>query len=384
MAVLRASADPPGRLSVAGHPGAACRIPTDRRAGVDANVSNLALASFPAGSSRAAGRRPDHAAPTEQQQAATRAANRARARQRALDRSRRNTNADAVRALGAAAQPGRLRRAATAVASQADHQPGRASSVPALTECRCAPTATTRSRAGYRRHPLLITPPSPAATSQAKQARAREVAARIVTAHGNTITVEDAEHQRPGRGCGASGSPCSVPACSSRRVAAECAGRRRRSCTGPAPASTAMSQHCLCGQRVRQNPGPTHPPAARTAGCTPTATSSPRCWRACVELADPDDPRHRAGRLPTCPRPTGGAGLPARVGGLSQPAPATSTTTVLDRPGPAATTRWPLLSKQHSAHPRTDQATGLDVAGPAENNSPTSCLALHDPLRVNS
>ena len=59
---------------------------------------------------------------------------------------------------------------------------------------------------------------------------------------------------------------------------------------------------------------------------------------------------------------------------------------LLDRPGPAATivTRWwRLLSKQHSAHPRTDQA-GLDVADSAEKNSPTSCSALHDPLRVNS
>jgi hypothetical protein len=36
--------------------------------------------------------------------------------------------------------------------------------------------------------------------------------------------------------------------------------------------------------------------------------------------------RHRARRLHTCPRPTGGAGLPAREGGLSQPAPATNTT----------------------------------------------------------
>jgi len=35
---------------------------------------------------------------------------------------------------------------------------------------------------------------------------------------------------------------------------------------------------------------------------------------------------HRAGRLPTCPRPAGGVGLPARVGGFSQPAPATTIT----------------------------------------------------------
>jgi hypothetical protein len=57
--------------------------------------------------------------------------------------------------------------------------------------------------------------------------------------------------------------------------------------------------------------------------------------------------------------------------------------TMLDRPGPAATTQWPLLSKQHSAYLRTDQAR-LDVADPAENNQPPSCLVLHDPLRVNS
>jgi hypothetical protein len=36
--------------------------------------------------------------------------------------------------------------------------------------------------------------------------------------------------------------------------------------------------------------------------------------------------RRRAGRLPTCQRLAGVAGLPARVGGLSQPAPATSNT----------------------------------------------------------
>ena len=68
-------------------------IPTGRRAGVDANVSNLALASFPDG-------HPEQlvveqiTCTEEHQQAAAQAANRARARQRALDRSRRNANAD--------------------------------------------------------------------------------------------------------------------------------------------------------------------------------------------------------------------------------------------------------------------------------------------------
>ncbi|MGH3237949.1 MAG: hypothetical protein ACRDOH_32765, partial [Streptosporangiaceae bacterium] len=63
-------------------------IPAGRRAGVDANVSNLAVASFP-------GDQPDRLVldqidcTPEQQQAAARAATKARARHKALDRSRR-------------------------------------------------------------------------------------------------------------------------------------------------------------------------------------------------------------------------------------------------------------------------------------------------------
>jgi hypothetical protein len=66
-------------------------IPTHRRAGVDANVSNLSVASF-------SGQQPEQliveqiGCTDEQQTAAARAAKRARARHKALDRSRRNTN----------------------------------------------------------------------------------------------------------------------------------------------------------------------------------------------------------------------------------------------------------------------------------------------------
>ena len=68
-------------------------IPAGRRAGVDANVSNLSVASF-------SDEHPEHLAIEQitcdaaQQRAAARAAKRARDRQRALDRSRRNNNAD--------------------------------------------------------------------------------------------------------------------------------------------------------------------------------------------------------------------------------------------------------------------------------------------------
>jgi hypothetical protein len=46
-----------------------------------------------------------------------------------------------------------------------------------------------------------------------------------------------------------------------------------------------------------------------------------------------------------------------------------------------ATIWWPLLSKQHPAHLRTDQAR-LDVAEPAEQTSTPSCSAPHDLLRI--
>jgi hypothetical protein len=76
-------------------PGRARRsqTPRGRRAGVDANVSNLALASFP---DEGPGQLVvDHITCTaEQQRAAQQAARKATARQRALDRSRRNNNFD--------------------------------------------------------------------------------------------------------------------------------------------------------------------------------------------------------------------------------------------------------------------------------------------------
>ena len=74
-----------------------------------------------------------------------------------------------------------------------------------------------------------------------------------------------------------------------------------------------------------ENPWPSAPTSAHTAGCTVIVALSPRCWRAVCSSPIPTT-RHRPCRLPTCPRPAGGACLPARVGGFSQPAPATSIT----------------------------------------------------------
>ena len=124
----------------------------------------------------------------EQQRAAAKAARRARARQRALDRSRRNTNRDqygpSVRQHARAE-----RRAARGLAPKQVGDPGgaraaRVDGVP-LRAYRHDTLSRTyqRTRADHAADAR--------ASSQAKQARARDTAARIVAAHGNTITVED-------------------------------------------------------------------------------------------------------------------------------------------------------------------------------------------------
>jgi hypothetical protein len=132
--------------------------------------------------------------------------------------------------------------------------------------------------------------------------------------------------------------------------------------------STALSQHCLCGARVPK------PLAQRTGDCPHFGLHGDRdivsaAVATCVALTDPDDPRTARVhyRLAHAMR----AGLAAEQeweGSVNrhqhQHHP------MLDRPGPAATTRWPLLSKQHPAYLRTDQAPSLDVVEPAENNQP--------------
>jgi hypothetical protein len=260
------------------------QIPTDRRAGVDANVSNLALASFPDG-------QPDQllvdkiACTDEQKRAAARAANRARARQRALDRSRRNTNADqygpSVRQAARAA-----RRAAAGLAAKQISNPGgprhaRADGVP-LRAYR-----HDRLSGGYHR-----TRTDHAAEArgdgQAKRARARDTAARIVASHGNTITIEDTIISTWARLWGkriALFSPGMLVAA----LDAECAatgGTLQRAGTR----STALSQHCLCAARVPKTLAQRihHCPAC---GLCADRDVTSAVLAACVDLADLDDPR---------------------------------------------------------------------------------------------
>jgi len=262
-------------------------VPAGRRAGVDANVSNLALASFPAG-------RPEQlqtdliTCTDEQQQAAARAAKRARERQRALDRSRRNTNPDQYGP--SARQHERAhRRAEQGLADKQVANPGgprhaRSDGVPLrgyrhdrlsarYRRTRCDHAAEARS------------------TSQAKRARARDVAVRIVATHGNNITIEDCAISTWARLWGkriALFSPGMLVAALKRECEAA-GGQLYRAGTR----STALSQHCLCGKRVPKTL------SQRTHDCPHCGLRGDRdvtsaMLAACVQLTDPDDPRTAA------------------------------------------------------------------------------------------
>ena len=260
------------------------QIPAGRCAGVDANVSNLALASFP-------GRHPEQlvleqiSCDAAQQQAAARAAKRARDRQRALDRSRRNTNADQYGASPrqAARAARRTGRGLTArqITNPGGPRAARGDGVP-LRGYR-----HDRLSRSYRRTRTDHATQARAA-SQAKRARAGEVAARIVVTHGNTITVEDCSISAWARLWGkriALFSPGMLVAAIKRECEAT-GGMLSRAGTR----STALSQHCLCGSRVPKTL------AQRTHVCPHCGLRGDRdivaaTLAACVSLADPDDPR---------------------------------------------------------------------------------------------
>lgn len=260
------------------------QIPTGRRAGVDANVSNLALASFPGG-------HPEQLVidqityDAEQQRAAARAAKRARDRQRALDRSRRNTNRDQY---GPSVRQHKRaqRRTAKGLPARQISNPGGARHARADGVPLSAYRHDTLSRSYHR---IRTDHASEArAASQAKHARATEVAARIVATHGNTITVEDCSISTWARLWGrriALFSPGMLVAALKRECEAT-GGKLSRADIR----STALSQHCPCGARVPKTL------AQRTHHCPTCGLQGDRdvvsaALAACVTLTNPDDPR---------------------------------------------------------------------------------------------
>ncbi|OOK65414.1 putative transposase DNA-binding domain protein [Mycobacterium kansasii] len=260
------------------------QIPTDRRAGVDANVSNLAVASF-------AGGHPDQlvteqiSCTPEQQKTAAQAARRTRARQKALDRSRRNTNPDqygpSVRQAARAARRAERGLTAKQITNPGGARHARADGVP-LRAYR-----HDKLSGGYKRTRVDHAADA-RSISQAKHARAGDIAAQIVATHGNIVTVEDCSISTWARLWGkriALFSPGMLVAA----LAGECAatgGQLHKAGTR----STAMSQHCLCGKRVPKTLTQRihHCPDCGLHGDRDIVSAA---LAACVTLTDPDDPR---------------------------------------------------------------------------------------------
>ncbi|HEX9833193.1 MAG TPA: zinc ribbon domain-containing protein [Mycobacterium sp.] len=259
------------------------QIPGWRRAGVDANVSNLSVASFPDDQPGWLVVEQVECTPA-QQKAAARAAKQTRARQKALDRSRRNTNAaqygPSVRQHKRAQRRADNRLAARRVANPGGARHARADGVP-LRAYRHDDLSRRyqRTRCDHAADPR--------AASQAKQARAAEVAARIVATHGNTITIEDTNISTWARLWGKRIALFS-PGMLVTALSAECeatGGQFYRAGTR----TTAMSQHCLCGARVAKTL------KQRTHDCPSCGLHGDRdivsaALAACVVVTNPDDP----------------------------------------------------------------------------------------------
>ena len=189
-----------------------------------------------------------------------------------------------VRALGAATQRAQRRVADGLAASRSPTRAGRGR--PAPMGCRYGPTATTRSRQ-LSAHPHRSR--RRCARCQSSQTRPRPRGRRPDRGH-----PRQHDHRRGlfdlhlGAPVGQEDRPVQ-PRHAGGRPAAECeatGGRLYRAGTR----STAMCQHCLCGGRVPKTL------AQRTHDCPHCGLHGDRdivsaMLAACVQLADPDDPR---------------------------------------------------------------------------------------------
>lgn len=219
-------------------------VPTRRRAGADLNVANLTVASHDGtgGDVRVTRIDRDHAARERE----ARHRKKQRARQKALDRSRRNQNPDQY---------------LPSQAQQADADRRAAAGLPPKTRTPAGPRKTradAKPVSAYRRDRLSdsyrSTRTALAADEASRRRRsrnhARDVAKDLVAAHGPRITVEDVDVRPWARQWGR-GIAAFTPGRLQAALAAEteaCGGAVAKASTG----TTALSQHCLCGHRTKK------------------------------------------------------------------------------------------------------------------------------------
>ncbi|MCJ0872258.1 transposase [Streptomyces sp. AP-93] len=222
----------------------------DRIGGVDGNVSNISIVSFPASLEPAEGAPASTEITLSPQERALleREAKKRRGRARALERSRRATN---TAQYGLSKKQARRaeQRAAKGLTPKAVTLPGgaRAARVDGVPK-----QAFRRDRlsTGYRE---LRARQAEAAASSAehRRHRARTVARQIIAAHGPVLVVEDCDIRTWYRLWGKRLSQ-TTPGLLIAALGRECTaagGRLVRASTW----STALSQHCLCGERVNKS-----------------------------------------------------------------------------------------------------------------------------------
>lgn len=257
----------------------------DRIGGVDGNVSNLSVVSFPAD---LAGGKPlsTEITLTDTEQALLgKQAKKRRDRARALERSRRATNS-AQYGLSKKQARHATRRAEKGLRPKAASVPGgaraaRSDGVPKQA------FRHDRLSAGYRVERARQAEHA-ASVAEHRRHRARLVACQIIAAHGPVLVVEDCDIRTWYRLWGKRLSQ-TTPGMLISALKAECeaaGGRLVRASTW----STALSQHCLCGERVRKSL------RDREHKCTACGLTGKRdlisaALAAFVRFTDVDDPK---------------------------------------------------------------------------------------------
>lgn len=222
--------------------------PTGRIGGVDGNVCNIAVASIDTHGERPAVLTSHVAATPDQQQITVREAKKARDRMRALDRSRRATNASQYR-LSPHQQARADRRAAAGLPTRTVDTPAGAR---VATSAGIPVQAYRKDVVSHAYRGLRADHAAAAsATTRRKDAFARQTAQAIVAAHGPHLITEDVDvrtwARRWGRGVAAF-----TPGRMLSRLAGECTatgGTLLRASTF----TTALSQHCTCGARTKKH-----------------------------------------------------------------------------------------------------------------------------------
>ncbi|WP_157095473.1 zinc ribbon domain-containing protein [Hoyosella altamirensis] len=222
--------------------------PLDRCAGVDGNVSNIAIASFPNPGDYSGVVLTSRVTITGEQRAVTeREAHKARGRQRALDRSRRANNTSQYR-LSRKQQARAQRRAAAGLEPKQVTTPGGARHANGAG----VPKRAYRRDALSRRYQQIRADHAAASAAAAhrKACYARDTARAIVATHGPNLVTEDVSIRtwalRWGRGIAAFSPGIMLAA-----LTAECetaGGRMSKASTW----TTALSQHCVCGARAKK------------------------------------------------------------------------------------------------------------------------------------